>query len=420
MLLATLIISLCFRCCNSYITYFIHQASSHNSGSEYGSEDDPLLRKSPDSGSSVDVNLGDDDDEEKNECTTSQYTGVTSCGERTSSSSKIDDITPSRVDGFEPCNEIDGANTVNEQFNDNDAIMPVENKILAEPCRKFESSLENRSDLVDTDSSPNCTELDKNSTKTNDNPSTNDSNETPCELENFYSERKTSVTSDTDNTTPITNKKFPKKQFSVDYFDVDDNGVEIINPIFEESCEELSSLSENMAVTVGLTQSDSSLSNNPSYTYGNQTAYEADPGYGQYGYCNPYVYSTNFHLNGPDLIRNTLRNSVLLSAENLRRANGDSLSTADSFEDSYQNDSNRRRESLNDEFNKSKVSRMLSTDSYFTKAKRPLQAEFSSPPTDGASDSQSTAGTMKLHIVPLAEYHRNSLKESIEGDHENV
>ncbi|KAL4221460.1 hypothetical protein ACF0H5_019718 [Mactra antiquata] len=382
------------------------KAGSNNSGSEYGSEDDPLLRKSPDSGSSVDVNLGDDDDEEKNECITSQYTGVTSC-EPTSTSSRTDDNSGSREDASETCSEINNYNCVNESLKED--TIPLENISIVEAGRITDLNTGNPDSSVLDKAEAKFTEAEKARSMSVDETI---SNTRPSDADN--------VTKDGNIQKPKTiastgNKKLPKKQFSVDYFEVDDNGIEIINPIFEESCEELDHM-ENMAVSIGLTQSDSSLSNNPSYNYGNQTGYEMEPGYGNYGYCNPYSYNmdNSTPLNGPDLIRATLRNSVLLSADSLQRANGNNAAAVDSLEDSYHNDL-MRRQSLNDEYNRNKVSRMLSTDSYFTQAKRPLQAEYSSPPADAVPES--TANPVKLHIVPLAEYHhRNSLKESVEEE----
>lgn len=221
------------------------------------------------------------------------------------------------------------------------------------------------------------------------------------------------------NVSPVKKNKLPCKQFSVDYFDVDDNGFEIQNPIFEEiNYRELyGHLSENHAVTTGLSQSDSSLSNNPSYCYGNQTEYDNNRGYGQIGYACPYYIKpgNDIYLLDTDLIQNSLRNSELLSAEYLRRENGDLLS--ESFDETYLAESNRRA-SLAEECNKTKYPRMYSTESYFSNPVNklsPLERSHSASPDNvsetSTANTESTSRTRELHIVPLEEYHRNSLKE---------
>lgn len=222
------------------------------------------------------------------------------------------------------------------------------------------------------------------------------------------------------NISPLKKNKLPLTQFSVDYFDVDDNGVEIQNPIFEEINDRETGrhFSENHAVTTGLNQSDSSLSNNPSYCYGNQTEYDSNGGYGQIGYACPYYIKpgNDIYWLDTDLIQNSLRNSELLSAECLRRENGALLS--ESFDEAYVAESN-RRSSLAEECNKTKYSRMFSTDSYFSNPVvnklSPLERSHSASPDDvsetSTANTESTSRTRDLHIVPLEEYHRNSLKE---------
>lgn len=205
--------------------------------------------------------------------------------------------------------------------------------------------------------------------------------------------------------------KHPYKQFSVDYFDVDDNGVEIHNPIFEELSKETHrQVFTNNAVTTGLTQSDNSLSNNPSYCYGNQTEYDNYGGYGQIGYCCPYISNSDNDVMclGSNTFHNSLRNSVLLSAENLRRENGDHFS--DSFDDTYLDDS-KRKGSMADGSSNARCTRMYSIDSYFGNPADQISkfeqshSSFVDENNEPCTSTDSTVCTRSLHIVPLEEYH---------------
>lgn len=318
---------------------------------------------------------------------------------------------PSREIVFEPGGETDFENGVskqaNSQINENTSQYNNENNPITDLC--IEMAYEQ------TESVSN-----------NINENENDSNNTIDNGDKQENENENVSVDNPDNRWKSLNasgrkRYLPRKQFSVDYFDVDDNGIEIQNPIFEESnAEELINiLSEDQAVTTGLTQSDGSISNNPSYCYGNQTEYDLCNGYGQVGYCYPYTDMENV-IKHPDVdcINYPLRNTALLSSEMLRRENGELIN--DSFDDT---DSNvySRSDSLTDEHKNPKISRMFSSDSYFSST-FPVERS-NSVTTDGdgggASRSKHTNSTLcpkKLRIVPLSEYHRNSLKETIDED----
>ena len=328
--------------------------------------------------------------------------------------------TPERKEVFEPGGDTDDTDlnnvkptecpvgdTCNDNVNENQITASInetnemENTINS-PCQNNAS--DNNTSDNNTSSGPDDTSL--------KGPNTNDISNLENESQNEKRDEKV---------IPSRLCGIPRKQFSVDYFDVDDNGVEIQNPIFEEAedvkpCEHLSS---NHVVTTGLTQSDSSLSENPSYSYGNQTEYSY-PGFnGQTGYCNPYMHNpdNNIHCLDSSFIH-SLRNSELLSAEFLRRENGDFQT--ESFDESSLSCS--RQNSVKEDVDRSKYGRMYSTDSYFgnpiTKTS-PFERSHSASPDDETSGTKSTdsaPSTRKPHIIPLHEYHRNSLKGTIDED----
>lgn len=189
---------------------------------------------------------------------------------------------------------------------------------------------------------------------------------------------------------PVFKRKLPTpRQFSVDYFEVDENGFEIINPIFEEdeteaniSCVEESN---NGYVSTGLTQSIESISENPSYQYGNQTEYCVNGDYRDYGY-----YTTN----------ETAKESFSLINHTPYKNKSYSLSV------SHGND----EIEMDISCDKTKFSRMYSSDSYF-RSRNKLGGFLRETDEDGVFSISSQNVNVKSTIVPLAIYNSGSMDQ---------
>ncbi|XP_053378914.1 uncharacterized protein LOC128548362 isoform X2 [Mercenaria mercenaria] len=398
----------------AYIDEESHSRSKNNntSGSEFGSEDDPLLRKSPDSGSSIDICMEADDKVNVKE----EHMKLSSETLKDSNCTSPDGLrtTPERKEVFEPGGDTDSEININ---------MPVETH-EKETCNYTinENEISNSEDNVKEENNANTnTELINSANGYAPERHDEDKKEESILTKESEPAKELENMSKTEDSIPGRIDTCPRKQFSVDYFDVDDNGIEIQNPIFEEmdDAEPYGHLSENQVVTTGLTQSDSSLSNNPSYSYGNQAEYSYVGGYGQAGYFCPYLSNTDNNIKCLDssFIHNSLRNSAFLSAETLRRENGELQN--ESFDDSSLS-GNSRKSSLIDDIDKAKYPRMYSTDSYFAgRLNRTSPFERTCPEDieeTGTKSTDITTSTRKPHIIPLHEYHRNSLKGTIDKD----
>lgn len=358
------------------------QQNDNHSGSDLGSDDDSLLRKSPDSGSSIDVTMADDDVKDKH-MTSSRNSVPSDCNTSTSPNERM--TSPDRKIIFEPGGDTEMQSENYEINCSSDISIPMNLESGDINGNNGESPISESSRLLndqDTDSA---------------------------------------------DYTPGNRNKQPRnfKQFSVDYFEEDEFGVNFLGPISEESNkqlnngqhEEVKTLTENHAVTSGLTQSDTSLSDNPSYSYGNQTEYDYFGGFGQKGYCCPFgIYTDSSEIKHREtgLIHYSLRNSEVLSSELLYRENGEMLN--ESFDECYLNGTYSRPDSSAGEANADRpdLHKMYSVDSYFDQnlEQRNLLAGsgMNSPGGNGASDASSQI-RRNLHIVPLAEYRRETIDE---------
>ncbi|WAR15161.1 hypothetical protein MAR_005266, partial [Mya arenaria] len=349
-----------------YIDEDLHKRTKDHSyiGSDNGSEDDALLRKSPNStGSSIDVPLADVYKIEKESLTSpvrSPERNMTSSGYRSESVDKSSTslsrnvvspsrslVSPQRSEIFEPGGEDDEEldNAVLNEFQDNEE----------DTSASIHRSVSSRGD----DSISKCNALDQNGEKGN-------------EEEVAEGDRKDG-------------RKRSKRQYSVDYFDGDEFTERTFNNckgIYEadEQTEE-SSLIEN--ATTGLNQSNNSLSENPSYQYGNQTEYCQNGNYRNYSYSP----SINYHY---------LPN-IMLDTSPLQSTYNYSLDTKDSFQEFDQARAGP----------KSPLSRMQSSDSYFETNRRFLCETKSTPPV-----IEETHPVIHSEIVPLSMYKSGILQHN--------
>ena len=192
---------------------------------------------------------------------------------------------------------------------------------------------------------------------------------------------------------PVNKRSAPtSRQFSVDYFEVDENGIEIANPIFEEE-EFGDDPLFNGCVTTGLNLSDDSLNGNPTYQYGNQSDYTVHGNYRDHCY-----YNLQDDIENTELCENVKQNSS--------RSKSISMSLTHKQNDTLQkmHDANELNE------DKSKFSRMHSSESYFEKRPNGLVHDVDS---DGVFTISSSH--VKSSIVPLAVYNSSSLDQTREA-----
>lgn len=192
---------------------------------------------------------------------------------------------------------------------------------------------------------------------------------------------------------PIYKRRYlAPRQFSVDYFEVDENGFEISNPIFEEDESEQGDNRMNGFVSTGLNQSDNSLNDNPTYQYGNQTEYCVNGDYRQQCYFNNEEsighYDAHFRTYSPSAKLKSL--SLSLSREHGKLENYSGIC-----------DSNGE---------KAKFSRMYSSDSYFGKRLNGLVQD-----TDSDGVFTISSSNVKSSIVPLAVYNSSSVDKCQES-----
>lgn len=187
------------------------------------------------------------------------------------------------------------------------------------------------------------------------------------------------------------------RQYSVDYFEVDENGFEVINPIFEEDETEIpeeSHMPSNGLVTTGLCQSDNSLCENPSYQYGNQTEYCVNGDYREHGYS----IENSLGINGRTFMPNSPEDAASCKVHL-------SYSLSMPYDHEQRDTFNSSTEMT---FDKTKISRMYSSDSYFGRRNKYNNLVHN---TDSDGVYTISSSNVKSSIVPMAIYNSGSIEQ---------